>query len=84
MELYDYNSPDCPVSHPRRTSRSWETKKATWLKFTGLSGGASDYPVSQLRQWPTVVRAINARHVASSNGRLDALDSVQLPTSPEE
>jgi hypothetical protein len=26
------------VSHPRRTRRSRELKKATWLKFTGLSG----------------------------------------------
>jgi hypothetical protein len=33
-----------------------------------------DYPVSQLRQRPTVIRAINARHVASSNGRLGAPD----------
>jgi hypothetical protein len=38
MELYGYNSPDCPVS--------------------------------QRRQWPTVVHAINERHVARSNGRL--------------
>jgi hypothetical protein len=35
-------------------------KKATWLKFIGLSGGAPDCPVSQLRQRPTVIRAINA------------------------
>jgi hypothetical protein len=27
-ELYDYNSPDCPVSHPRRTRRSREMEKA--------------------------------------------------------
>jgi hypothetical protein len=26
------------VSHPQRTRRSREMKKATWLKFTGLSG----------------------------------------------
>jgi hypothetical protein len=38
MEVYDYKSPDCPVSHPRRTHRSREMKKATWLKITGLSG----------------------------------------------
>jgi hypothetical protein len=41
---------------------------------TGLSGGAPDCPVSQRRQRPTVVRAINARHMASSNGRLGAPD----------
>jgi hypothetical protein len=35
--LSGYKSPDCPVSHPRRTRRSREMKKATWLKFTGLS-----------------------------------------------
>ena len=28
---YDYNSPDCPVSRLRRTRRSRETEKATWL-----------------------------------------------------
>jgi hypothetical protein len=31
-------APDCPVTHPRRTCRSREMKKETWLKFTGLSG----------------------------------------------
>jgi hypothetical protein len=81
------------VSHPRRTRRSREMKKVTLLKFTGLSGGASDCPVSQLRQRPTVVRTINARHVASSNGRLGASDCPVrtrhqtvsgAPTSPEE
>jgi hypothetical protein len=35
---------------------------------TGLSGGAPDCPVSQRRQQPTVVRAINARHVVRANG----------------
>jgi hypothetical protein len=46
----------------------------TWLKFSGLSGGAPDSPVSQKCQRPTVIRAINVRHVAHSNGRLDAPD----------
>jgi hypothetical protein len=54
-------------------------KKATWLKFTGLSDGAPDCPVSQR---PTVVRAINARHVSSSNGRLGAPDSVRCANQP--
>jgi hypothetical protein len=31
-------TPDCPVAHPRRTRRTREMEKATWLKFTGLSG----------------------------------------------
>jgi hypothetical protein len=40
------------VSHPRRTRRSREMKKATWLKFTGLSGeptapAANDRPRDQ-------------------------------------
>jgi hypothetical protein len=52
------------------------------LKFTGLSGGAPDCPVSQLRQRPTVVRTINARHVASSNGQLGASDSVRCANQP--
>jgi hypothetical protein len=26
------------VSHPQQTHRSRETEKATWLKFTGMSG----------------------------------------------
>jgi hypothetical protein len=77
------SAPDCPVSHPRRTCRSWEKKKATWLKFTGLSGGAPDCPVSQRRLRQTVDRVITARHVASSNGRLGALDSVRCAISPE-
>jgi hypothetical protein len=53
--------------------------------------------VSQLRQRPTVVRAINAQHVAHSNGRLGAPDCLVCtglsgvhrtvsgaPTGPEE
>jgi hypothetical protein len=59
-----------------------ENDRGVLLKFTRLSGGAPDCPVSQLRQRPTVVRAINARHVASSNGRLDAPDSVRCTNQP--
>jgi hypothetical protein len=40
--------------------------------------------VSQLRQRPTVVHAINARHVTRPNGRLGAPNSVYVLTSPEE
>jgi hypothetical protein len=62
-------TPDCPVVH-RTVSGApgWltvnrllsENDRGVRLKFTGLSGE------------PTVVRAINARHVTSSNGRLGA------------
>jgi hypothetical protein len=38
--------------------------------------------VSQWRQRPTVGRAINARHVARSNGRLGAPDSVRCANQP--
>jgi hypothetical protein len=60
-------APDCPVSHPRRTRRSREWRKATWLKFTGLSGE------------PTVastngrLQNLRATH-GSSNGRRGAPD----------
>jgi hypothetical protein len=63
------------VSHPRRIRRSREIKKATWLKFTALSGE----PTASA---PTVVRAISARHVARSNGRLGAPDSVRCANRP--
>jgi hypothetical protein len=41
-----------------------------WLKFTGLSDGAPDYPVSQRSPAPTVGRAIYGQHVDCSNGQL--------------
>jgi hypothetical protein len=47
--------------------RSWETAERRGYK-------SPDYPVSQLRQRPTVGRAINARHVACVNGRLGTPD----------
>jgi hypothetical protein len=47
------------------THRSREWRKATWLKFTGLSGGAPDCPMSQRSPAPTVGRAIFARHVVA-------------------
>jgi hypothetical protein len=39
------------------------------LKFTGLSGGAPDCPVSQRSTGPTVDRAICAGHVAEPTAR---------------
>jgi hypothetical protein len=66
-------APDCPVVHRTvsgvpdwlwRTRRSRELINGVRLKFTGLSGGAPDYPVSQRSAGPTVGRAIRARHVA--------------------
>jgi hypothetical protein len=57
--VYGYNSSDCPVVHRtvrwavhRRTRRSRETINGVWLKFTGLSGGAPDCPVSQRSAGP--------------------------------
>jgi hypothetical protein len=59
-------APDCPV--PRlarwRTGCSREMKKAPRLKFTTLYGGAPDCSVSQRRLRPTIIFAINERHVA--------------------
>jgi hypothetical protein len=81
-EVYGYKSPDCPVSHPWQTRRSRELKKATWLKFTGLSGGAPDCLVSQRRSRPTVGCAICGRRVSRSNGRLGTPDSVRCANQP--
>ena len=54
----------CPVPHAgsASTRRSREKRKATWLKFTGLSGGAPDCPVSQRRprQWSAAQSAGDA------------------------
>jgi hypothetical protein len=54
----------CPVPQAgsASTRRSREKRKATWLKFTGLSGGAPDCPVSQRRprQWSAAQSAGDA------------------------
>jgi hypothetical protein len=63
--VYDYNSPDCPVSRLRRSRRSRETFNGVRLKFTGRSGEASDCPVSQRSTAQTVGRAIRARRVGT-------------------
>jgi hypothetical protein len=53
------------------------------LKFTGLSGGAPDCPVSQRSAGPTIGRAIRAGHMAEPTARREhrtvrcAPDSVQ-------
>jgi hypothetical protein len=72
MAAYGYNSPDCPVVHPRRTRRPREKQRGnvaiihrTVRWCTGLSGGAPDCPVSQWSPAPTVGRAIFARHVVA-------------------
>jgi hypothetical protein len=69
--VYSYNSPDCPVVHRtvrwavhRRTRRSRETINGVRLKFTGLSGGAPDCPVSQRSAGATVGRGFRAWRVA--------------------
>jgi hypothetical protein len=54
--------------HPS-TSCSLDFVGGVRLKFTGLSGGTPDYPVSQQSAGPTVGRGIRARRVASANGR---------------
>jgi hypothetical protein len=51
------------VSRLRRSRRSRETFNGVRLKFTGLSGGAPDCPVSQRSTVPMVGHAIRARHV---------------------
>jgi hypothetical protein len=52
----------CPVRQVGvwSTGRSREFVDVVWLKFTGLSGGAPDCPVSQRSAGPTVGRAIRA------------------------
>jgi hypothetical protein len=70
-------APDYPVVHwtvsgapgwLRQTCCSREVINGVRLKFTGLSGGAPDCPVSQQSAGPTVGRGIRARRVASANG----------------
>jgi hypothetical protein len=63
--VYDYNSPDCPVSRLWRSRRSRESFNGVWLKFTGRSGEAPDCLVSQRSTAPTVGRAICAWRVAA-------------------
>jgi hypothetical protein len=77
-------APDCPVPRiaRRRTGRSREKKKVLRLKITGLSGGASDCPVSQRRSWPTVGCTISGRRVARANGRLGTPDCPVRPPDP--
>jgi hypothetical protein len=50
------------------------TDRATWLKITGLSGGAPDCPVSLQRPRPTVGYAISGQRVARTNDRLGTPD----------
>jgi hypothetical protein len=56
---------DSPGSCPRRNRRSRETFNGVRLKFTGLSGGTPDCPVSQRPTAPTVGRAIRARRMGA-------------------
>jgi hypothetical protein len=58
-----------PGWHPS-TSCSRDFVGGVRLKFTGLSGGAPDCPVSQKSVGPTVDRGIRARRVASANSRM--------------
>jgi hypothetical protein len=53
------------VSRLRRSCRSREMFNGVRLKFTGLSGGAPDCPVSQRSTAQTVGRAIRARRVGA-------------------
>jgi hypothetical protein len=76
----------CPV--PRlarwRTGRSREKKKALQLKITGPSGGAPDCLMSQRRPLPTVICAINGRHVAKPTISLSHRTVSGAPTGPED
>jgi hypothetical protein len=68
-------APDCPVSHPRRTRRSRETEKVTWLKFIGLSGEPT---VASANVWPRNLRAIHGLLQRSAG----APDSVRCANGP--
>jgi hypothetical protein len=70
---------DCPVVHQTVSGAPcWSPVKVLLsgidggvrLKITGLSGGASDCPVSQRSPTPMVGCAIFARHVDCSNSQL--------------
>jgi hypothetical protein len=67
--------PSAPALKAPATNSSLSGKtKAPRLKFTGLSGGAPDCPVSQRHSRPTVGYAISGRRVVRANGRLGTLD----------
>jgi hypothetical protein len=57
-------SPSPAPMSPATNSSLSGNEERTAIKFTGLSGGAPDCPVSQRRPRPTVICAINGRHVA--------------------
>jgi hypothetical protein len=76
-------TPDCPVVHhtvsgaPCWPEVNWllsGKRRGVRLKFTGLSGGAPDCPMSQRSPAPMVGCAIRGRRVARNNGRLGTPD----------
>jgi hypothetical protein len=72
--VYGYNSPDCPVSHPRRTRRPQEKDQRRTAKihrtvrwFTGLSGEPT---VASAKGRPRNLHATHGR----ANGQLGTPD----------
>jgi hypothetical protein len=73
------------VSHPRRTRRSRETEKATWLYFTELSGDAPDCPMSQRSPAQSAGDTWTAPTVSWCTGLSGVHRIVSgAPTGPEE
>jgi hypothetical protein len=56
---------DCPVSHPRRTRRSWEKQEGDMAIIHRTVRWCTRLSGEPTTPTPTVVRAINARHVAA-------------------
>jgi hypothetical protein len=75
---YDYNSPDCPVSRPRRTRCPREKKKGDMAIIHRIVRWCT-----RLSGEPTVVCAIRGRRVAAPTVDSGHRTVSGAPTSPE-
>jgi hypothetical protein len=83
QSLLTLGAPDCPVVHRTvsgapgwlwRTSCSRDFIGGVRLKFTGLSGGSPDCPVSQQSAGATVGRGFRCVTRGRANGHIEAPD----------
>jgi hypothetical protein len=77
-------APDYPVSHPRRTRRSREMKKETWLKFTGLSDEPTALAANGRLRNLRATRVSLQRSVGHTGLSGVHRTVFRAPTSPEE
>jgi hypothetical protein len=85
------DAPDCPVVHRTVSgaqagpTANWLLSGiggATWLKITGLSGGAPDYPVSHHRPCPSLRRRTHRTREKKKASRLKFIGLSGEPTAP--